>query len=141
MPDQTASETIVIAEDSPPNRKILAHLVEKLGFHVIACEHGEQAWASLNAEGARPATNIVAVLSDIMMPVMDGLELLQHIRGDQRLKDLPVVLITAVSEKDYIVKASALKVNGYILKPVTYQRVHDKLQELFPHKTLPKLAG
>lgn len=130
-------DTILIAEDSPPNRKILAHLLEKLGFNVIACEHGQEAWEKLQQAPERP----VAVISDIMMPNMDGLALLKHIRGDEKFKDIPVVLVTAVSEKDYIVQAKDLNVNGYILKPVTFQRVTSKLQELFPGRTFPKIAA
>lgn len=131
-------ETIVIAEDSPPNRKILGHLLEKFGYDVIACENGQEAWDKLTTTTDK---KIVLVISDIMMPVMDGLNLLRNVRGHETMKDLPFVLVTAISEKDYIVQAKELKVNGYILKPVTFQRVSDKLAELFPGKTFPKLAG
>src|SRR5665213_714084 len=127
--NKTAPEkdTIVIAEDSPPNRKILAHLLEKLGFNIIACENGADAWEAMNdAKNER----IVAVISDIMMPTMDGIQLLRHIRGQENLVALPVILVTAISEKEYIAQAKELKVNGYILKPVTFQRVTSKLQDL-----------
>ncbi|HMN69087.1 MAG TPA: response regulator [Bdellovibrionales bacterium] len=131
-------ETIVIAEDSSPNRKILAHLLEKLGYNVIACESGQHAWDALNAAGT---TGVVLIISDIMMPNMNGLELLQKVRESEKYKTTPLVLVTAVSEKDYIVRAKEMNVNGYVLKPVTFQRVTSKLQELFPTKTFPKLAG
>jgi two-component system chemotaxis response regulator CheY len=131
-------DTIVIAEDSPPNRKILTHLLEKLGYQVCACEHGQEAWDKLK-EGK--LERVVAVISDIMMPNLDGINLLRNIRSDEQLKNLPVVLVTAVSEKDYIVQAKDLNVNGYILKPVTFQRVTNKLQELFPDREFPKLAS
>ncbi len=140
-PDAAATEvknTIVIAEDSAPNRKILAHLIEKLGFEVVACEHGQEAWDKLK-EGK--LERVVAVISDIMMPNMDGINLLKNIRGDEKFKTLPVVLVTAVSEKDYIMQAKEMNVNGYILKPVTFQRVTSKLQELFPGHKFPKVAA
>ena len=69
-----------------------------------------------------------------MMPNMDGLELLKSCRGDDNFKDIPFVLITAVSDREYILEAKELHVNGYILKPVTFQRVTTKLKELFPEK-------
>lgn len=134
----TEKDTIIIAEDSPPNRKILGHLLEKLGFHVVACEHGQAAWEALQSG---QHTRVVCVISDIMMPTMDGLGLLRNIRGEEKFKKMPVVLVTAVSEKDYIVQAKELNVNGYILKPVTFQRVTTKLQELFPGRTFPKVAA
>ncbi|MGE0528361.1 MAG: response regulator [Bdellovibrionales bacterium] len=132
-------DVIVIAEDSPPNRKILAHLLEKMGFEVLAFENGQVTWEALRQ--MPPEKHVIAVISDIMMPAMDGLELLKSIRQDKTLKALPVVLVTAVSDKDHIVQAKALHVNGYILKPVTFQRVADKLHELFPDKTFTKPAA
>ncbi|MBX3021839.1 MAG: response regulator [Bdellovibrionales bacterium] len=138
MSDTEVRDKIIIAEDSPPNRKILAHLLQKLGYDVLACEHGQDAWEKLEeckAEG------VVAIISDIMMPTMDGIQLLKKVREHSDYKDMNVVLVTAVSEKDYIVQAKDLNVNGYILKPVTFQRVISKLQELFPAKTFPKLAA
>lgn len=137
-PPETPRDTIVVAEDSPPNLKILSHLLNKLGFHVVSCENGQVAWEQLKSGEHK---NVVAVISDIMMPTMDGIQLLRQLRADEKLMELPVVLVTAVSDKDYIVQAKDLNVSGYILKPVTFQRVMGKLQELFPHKTFPKLAG
>ncbi len=138
MSETPERDTIVIAEDSPPNRKILGHLLEKLGFNVVACENGQQAWEALSSGEHK---RVVAVISDIMMPTMDGIQLLRNVRGHDTLKELPLVLVTAVSEREYIVQAKELNVNGYILKPVTFQRVTTKLQELFPARTFPKVAA
>ena len=131
-------ETIVVAEDSPPNRKILVHLLEKLGYEVESCEDGKMAWEKLESGELE---NVVAVLSDIMMPNMDGLQLLKNVRGKEELKHLPFVLITAVSDREYIMQAKEHNVNGYILKPVTFQRVTSKLKEIFPNKIFDKLAS
>jgi CheY-like chemotaxis protein len=133
----TASlETIVVAEDSPPNRKILTHLLEKLGFKVVACANGKEALDALNSG----EHDVKLVMSDIMMPTMDGLELLRNVREHQTYKDLPVLLVTAVSEKDYIDRARSLKVNGYILKPITFNRLQEKMKLVFPNKEFPKIA-
>jgi len=129
-------ETIVLAEDSSPNRRILTHLLEKMGFQVVACESGQVALDQLNSG----KHDVKLVISDIMMPTMDGLELLRRIRESDVYKTLPVLLITAVSEKDYIERARALNVNGYILKPVTFTRVQEKLKAIFPDKVFPKIA-
>lgn len=132
-------EYIVVAEDSAPNRTVLVLLLKKFGFKVFECDDGDSAWKAI--QGNRDK-NIVAVISDLMMPNMDGLELLRRVRHDnQGLAELPFVLVTAVSDKDYIFEAKNLKVNGYILKPVSYQRVSVKLRELFPERTFPNLAS
>ena len=127
-------ECIVVAEDSPPNRNILVHLLKKLDFEVIEGENGE---AALNEMEAHPDANIVAILSDIMMPKLNGIELLRKVREIDRYKEIPFVLITAVADKDYIIEAKNLNVNGYILKPVTFERVSSKLKELFPDRKFP----
>ena len=131
MSEPTPKERILVAEDSAPNRKILCHLLEKLGYEVLSYDNGSLAWNALCEEENQ---NVVAIISDIMMPEMSGIDLLKNVRGDEKLKDLPFVLVTAVQEKEYIIEAKAQKVNGYILKPVTFQRVTSKLQELFPNK-------
>ncbi len=131
-------EYVVVAEDSPPNRTILVLLLKKLGYKVLECEDGEIAWNQIQKNRDK---NIVAVVSDMMMPNMDGMELLRRIRGDESLGKLPFVFVTAISEKDYIFEAKNLKANGYILKPVTFSRVTQKLKELFPNKTFPNIAA
>ncbi len=134
-----SGDYIVVAEDSPPNRTVLVLLLKKFGFNVLECNDGDAAWKALQHNRDK---KIVAVISDLMMPNMDGLELLRRVRNDEQgLAQLPFVLVTAVSDKDYIFEAKNLKVNGYILKPVSYQRVSVKLKELFPEKTFPNLAS
>lgn len=137
--ENQTKEKIIVAEDSPPNRKILVHLLQKLGYEVEGFENGKLAWEAVEAE--EHPENLVAVISDIMMPTMDGIELLKNIRGSEKFKTLPVLLVTAVSDKEYILEAKSLNVSGYILKPVTFQRVTGKLSELFPNKKFPKLAA
>lgn len=138
----SSPEYIVVAEDSAPNRTILVLLVRKLGFEVIECEDGSQAWKAVrDSADHKSDKKIVGILSDLMMPNMDGLELLRRVRNDKDLMNLPFVLVTAVSDQDYIFEAKSLKVNGYLLKPVTYQRVLAKLKELFPSRVFPELAS
>jgi two-component system chemotaxis response regulator CheY len=76
-----------------------------------------------------------------MMPNMDGLQFLRNVRNHESFAELPFVLVTAVSDKDYVFEAKNLKVNGYILKPVTYKRVADKMQSLFPERVFPQIAS
>lgn len=132
-------EYVLVAEDSAPNRKVLVLLLQKFGFHVIECADGDVAWNALQEEYGKK--KIVAVFSDLMMPKMDGLELLRRVRNQESTRDLPFVFVTAVSDSDYILEAKSLKSNGYVLKPVTYQRMETKLKELFPEREFPRLAS
>jgi two-component system chemotaxis response regulator CheY len=126
-----SKELIIVAEDSAPNRNILVHLLTKLGFEVQAFEDGKQAWDYLNND--KPES-VAVIISDIMMPNMDGMDLLKKIREESHIKEVPFIFVTAVSDRENIMQAKSLHVNGYILKPVTFQRVTQKLQQLFPEK-------
>ena len=139
MAEDFSQGVIMVAEDSPPNRAILVHLLRKLGFAVVECKDGMIALEEMQKLREQKIL-ILAVLSDIMMPRMDGIELLKQIRAVDEWKTLPFVLVTAVSDKTHIMEAKEHNVNGYILKPVTVQRVQSKLQELFPGRTFPKVA-
>ena len=136
----TEQEIIVVAEDSAPNRAILVHLLKKLGYHVEECNDGQIAWDKTQ-ELYAAKTPPVAILSDIMMPNMDGINFLKNVRGNDEMKDIPFVLVTAVSDKEHVMQAKEFEVNGYIVKPVSFQRVLGKLQELFPAKTFPAIAS
>jgi CheY-like chemotaxis protein len=133
------AEAILVVEDSVTNRNILVHLLKKLGYAVVEASDGNEALKQLEAppEGAQ----FVAILSDMMMPNRDGISLLKAVRELDPYKNIPFVIVTAVADKNYIIQAKALNVHGYILKPVTFQRVQNKLQELFPSKVFPKVAG
>ncbi|MEC9281727.1 MAG: response regulator [Bdellovibrionota bacterium] len=132
-------KSVILAEDSPTNRTVIKHLLLKLGFSVIECETGKIAWEALQAEYEKE--NVVAVISDIMMPDMDGIDFLQMVREEEKYKGLPFVLVTAVMEKEQVISAKKLGVNGYILKPVTFQRISAKMKELFPEHKFPRMAA
>lgn len=129
------SLTVLYVEDDAAVRRGSKQALELAGLAVEAFESAEQVLKHI--ELGAP----VVLVTDVRLPHMDGIELLRHVRGHEKHSALPFVLVTAMSEKEYIAKAKELKVNGYILKPVTFQRVTEKMQELFPSRVLPKLVG
>ena len=70
------------------------------------------------------------VLLDLKLPKVDGIEVLRQIRGDQRLKALPVVVLTSSREESDIVKAYHLGVNSYIVKPVEFENFSEAVSNL-----------
>ena len=136
----SAVERVIVAEDSAPNRAVLALLLRRMGFEVLEFSDGKGAWDALQASGAGRAPAIAAVLSDLMMPEMDGLELLRRARNDAKLAAVPFVLITAVADKDYVFEAQSLRADGYVMKPVTFARLEAKLREIFPARAFPRSA-
>jgi CheY-like chemotaxis protein len=128
---------LIVAEDSVVNRKILVNILQRLGFTVAEFENGKLACEAFNKSPA----DYAAIFSDIMMPEMDGLQFLQAVRSHKSGAQVPFVLLTAVSDKATIEQAKASNVNGYLLKPVAFDKVTKKLQEFFPKIKFPKLAG
>lgn len=137
MSEEAKNDTILVVEDSAPNRRILTHLIEKLGFDTVACADGKEAWDKFQAG----IPNLVTIVSDIMMPNMDGIELLEAVReSDSDLKAIPFFLCTAVMDKEYILKSKQLGVDAYIVKPITFDKLKNKLTATFPEKKWPRGA-
>jgi two-component system chemotaxis response regulator CheY len=76
-----------------------------------------------------------------MMPELDGINFLKQVRESGPNKDIPFIIITAVSDKDNIIKAKNHKVTGYLLKPVEYAKIKKKMEELFPKMRFPSVAS
>lgn len=126
----------MVVEHSLPNQKILAMTLNKMGFWVECFSDGESAWnhLQLHPEGWS------FIFSDIVTPKMDGLELLRRIREHETLKEMVFFLVSAVTDKHYVVEAKNLNVNGYVVKPISYGKILAKLQPLFPDKTFPQVS-
>jgi PAS domain S-box-containing protein len=102
---------ILIAEDSPTQAEELRHILERVGYRATVAADGQQALALLGEH--RPAL----VISAILMPKMNGHELCQHIKGDERLRDIPVILLTSLSDAEDVLDGLACGADGYITKP------------------------
>ena len=108
---------ILLVEDSALVRAMEKRILEDAGYEVVATVDGMDA---LDALGRRP---FAAVVSDIMMPNMDGLTLTARIRHEPRYKDLPVVLVTTLSSDEDKRRGLEVGANAYIPKPSFDQRV------------------
>ena len=105
-------EHILIAEDDPLNLDILRRRVERFGYKVTTVGDGHSAWLELQKGGYD------LVLLDMIMPIMDGFELLQHLRTDQQLKLIPVLMISGVDQESSIVRCIEAGADDYLMKPV-----------------------
>ena len=112
-----AKTAILLVEDSALVRAMEKRILEDAGYEVIATVDGMDA---LDALGRR---SFAAVVSDIVMPNMDGLTLTARIRQEPRYKDLPVVLVTALSSDEDKRRGLEAGANAYIPKPSFDQRV------------------
>jgi two-component system chemotaxis response regulator CheY len=126
-----ADMKILIVDDFSTMRRIVRNLLKEIGYaNADEAEDGQAALKMLRAGG------FDFVVSDLNMPNMDGFELLRQIRADDKLKALPVLLVTAEARKEDIVTAAQIGASGYIVKPFTKATLEEKfgkiLQKLAP---------
>ncbi len=122
------STRFLVVDDFSTMRRIVRNLLKELGFaNVQEAEDGVEALKKLRAE------EFDFVVSDWNMPNMNGLELLQAIRADDKLKHLPVLMVTAEAKKENIIMAAQAGASGYVVKPFTAATLDEKLQKIF-HK-------
>lgn len=123
MPNQ--QHTIVIAEDDASARALLARRLEQAGYHVIACENGRRALAEIQRIGS------CLVVTDWMMPEMDGLELVRAARrlsGPEGICFVYIILLTAHAAKDQIVAGLDAGADDYLTKPYHTQELLARLR-------------
>ena len=104
--------TILVVDDQPMVRRLLAHLFSAEGYEVVEAEDGR--WALEALGGTTPPD--VCIL-DVMMPALDGWEVLRRIRSDPETQDLPVVMLTARGQAQDRLRAWRLGCDAFIPKP------------------------
>lgn len=117
---------ILLAEDNPRDVELTARALAQsnLANRLDVVSDGVEALEYLRCEGAyagRKPEAPAAMLLDIKMPRMDGLEVLREIRKDPRLRRLPVVILTSSREEQDLVAGYDLGANAYVVKPVDFE--------------------
>jgi len=116
--------TCLIADDYSTARRIIKNALKELGFSCLEAEDGEEALAIILQ------TPLNLVIADVKMPKKDGLELLEDIRDDNNLKDIPVILTMIEPLEELVNEAEELGMNHYLIKPFdvfTLAKVLDKV--------------
>ncbi|GAA0291022.1 chemotaxis response regulator CheY [Psychrosphaera haliotis] len=117
---------ILVVDDFSTMRRIIKNLLRDLGFtNVSEADDGSTALPMLQNG------DFDFVVTDWNMPGMQGIDLLREIRKDDKLKHMPVMMVTAEAKKEQIVAAAQAGVNGYIVKPFTAATLKGKLDKIF----------
>lgn len=110
---------LIVADDSRLIRGIIDKTVTSMGFEAIQVDNGRDALNLLNTEGK----DINMVLLDWNMPFLNGIDVLKSMRGDDRFKHIPVLMISTESEDDRIKEALTVGAQGYLTKPFTSEKL------------------
>ena len=117
---------ILIVDDNQETRTLLQSILEHAKFqNITEAENGEVAWALLEKEP------FDLVITDWNMQQMNGLKLLQRIRQTTQTQDIPVIMITIHTEKQFVNKAFKAGVNNYITKPFDRELIIKKIHMVF----------
>lgn len=123
---------ILIAEDSPTQAEQLRHLLEQVGYQVTVAATGKQALTAIHAR--RPAL----IVSDVVMPEMDGYALCKEIKSDEKLKDIPVVLLTSLSSAQDVMKGLECGADNFIRKPYDGKCLLTRIDHILINQELRK---
>ena len=128
-------KTILLVEDNPKDVELTIEALTEhnLANRVVVARDGVEAMEYLRYEGKfkdRNKENPAVILLDIKMPRMDGIEVLNSIRNDQKLKTLPVVILTTSREEPDLKKCYELGVNAYVVKPVNFKDFMTAVKQL-----------
>jgi CheY-like chemotaxis protein len=126
---------ILLVEDDPRDVELSLRALDEynLANEVVIARDGQQALDFLFCHGDfenRIRENPAVILLDLKLPKVNGLEVLQEIRSDKRLKMIPVVVLTSSQEEKDMVRSYALGVNAYVVKPVDFHEFVRAVKDL-----------
>jgi two-component system cell cycle response regulator DivK len=121
-------QTILVADDHEDTRVILRHYFEAMGYNVLEAHDGEQTLASMKT------SHPDAVILDIQMPRMDGIQVLRAVRGDGDLRDIKVLALSAHALSDEVRQIREAGADAYLAKPADPKVVLEAVRSLMDEK-------
>lgn len=126
---------ILLAEDNERDVELVLNALEenKLANEIVVVRDGAEALDYLYRRGTHATRSEglpVVVLLDLKMPKVDGLEVLRKIKGDPKLKVVPIVMMTASREEQDLIQSYQLGVNSYLVKPIKFQQFVESVKQL-----------
>ena len=123
----SAPGTILIADDNRVNQLMLSRGLEQLGHTVVFAEHGRDALETLRER------DFDLLLLDVLMPELDGYGVLEELKDDPRLRDIPVIVTSSLDELESVVKCVEMGAEDYLTKPINpvllNARIHASLEK------------
>ena len=112
-----SSKVVMVVDDSESIRKFLVFAIRAQGFGVIAARDGMEALEKLSKN------KVDLIITDLNMPNMDGFEFLKAIREDREYRDVPVIILSSLTNEQDIETGMKLGANSYLLKPFDQKRI------------------
>jgi len=117
---------ILVVDDMVTMRRIVKNILRQLGFsNIDEAENGQEALQKLRSD------TFGCVVSDWNMPVMTGIDMLRAVKADEKLKAIPVFIVTGRAQQSNLVEAVQAGASNYIVKPFTVETMQEKLGNIF----------
>ncbi|SME95084.1 HD-GYP domain-containing protein [Desulfovibrio gilichinskyi] len=118
---------ILVVDDEPHNRTLLRLSLQNLGYEIVEAENALKAFEVLNRD-------VDLVLTDVMMPEIDGFEMVRRIRANSETSDIPVIMVTTLSKKQDRITAIEAGANDFICKPVDILELKVRVKSMIKQK-------
>lgn len=115
-------KTILVVDDVEENRVLVSRLLARLGYRVLTASDGREVMALIGKQ------KIDLVILDINMPFVDGITVLKQIRSFSRLSDIPVVMLTALDDRDTTLECIRIGACGYVTKPFNLDKLQQQIE-------------
>jgi CheY-like chemotaxis protein len=134
MPD-ISDITILLVEDDPGHTRLIEKNLRRANIknEMVFATNGQEALDYLFGEGAyenKQHAGRLLVLLDLNMPVLDGYQVLERMKGDERTKSIPVIILTTTDDAREVSRCYELGCNVYITKPVDYEQFSEAMRKL-----------
>ena len=133
--DTKTGAQILIVEDSPTQAERLKYILEQQGYRFLVARNGREALAAIRER--LPAL----VISDIVMPEMDGYQLCGHLKKDEQLKSIPVILLTSLTDPVDVMKGLECGADNFIFKPYDEQSLLARIAYMVANRHLRENEG
>lgn len=133
--EKTSKLTILLVEDNPELQAYIRLILDEK-YHVITVGNGQEALDFL-----MPITDCQLIISDLMMPIMDGFQLLEKLKSEDSTRHIPVIMLTARAEAKDRLKALRIGVDDYLTKPFDEEELLVRIENLLANHAMRKAAA
>jgi CheY-like chemotaxis protein len=131
----TREVVILVADDDAGHARLIEKNLQRVGLHnaIVRFENGQDVLDFLFERGGGPKRSpdvAYLLLLDIRMPKVDGVEVLRQVKTDERMRKLPVIMLTTTDDPREVARCHALGCSNYIVKPVDYDKFSDAIKQL-----------
>ena len=127
------TKRILIADDDPVMRHLLTSIVRKEGYDAVVVDDGREAYRILQSDA-----DFRAGIFDMMMPHLEGLDIIRYMRTEKRLRRIPVLMISAERDLQLMAKSFVAGATVFLTKPFNTDQFRSTLRILLANKTAPR---